>query len=531
MASPLAARGRGQTYGTLFGLVLGMLIAGLLVPFVFADGIPAASGTSSLGTSDPLGAPGTDPLGQAPTAGPSAGVPTVPGATAGPGAGGPVIAPGTGQPGSAPGSPQQPTGPVAGPGVGNGQGGQGGSARGPLTASDVGVTPTTIKVGLGILDTGGASKFAPGAASASPDDQKAVYNAYIAELNANGGIYGRKVIPSYVTYDPLSADSMRAACVKWTEDEKVFAVMTGGYYGDPVLCLTVQHKTPYIGNIGDPDTEFQQSRGLYFTIAGSADRFLRNMVGELDRRGLLRGKKIGVLDDAGASTAPAVNNGLIPALKKYGYTVTVRQTLSSDTSTAASQIPVAVNQMRNAGVDVVIPGTNVVYISQFAQQANSQGYRPNYYVSDFAGNTTDVATLFYQNSMDANLIGFTSFRFGEFRAGLPEAPNDAQCRQTYEKRSGKKLDRSNAAAYNTTMDVCNYFRMFAAGANKAGTKLTRTGFSQGLQNAGTLPFAYLGGDQTFRPGKYYGGDYLRPIRYAANCTCWTAAESFVKARS
>ena len=39
----------------------------------------------------------------------------------------------------------------------------------------------------------------------------------------------------------------------------------GGYYGDPILCLTQQHKTPFIGQAGEDDGFYARSNGNYFS--------------------------------------------------------------------------------------------------------------------------------------------------------------------------------------------------------------------------------------------------------------------------
>ena len=88
----------------------------------------------------------------------------------------------------------------------------------PRQASDQGVTPEEIR--LGILHTSDAFFAATGG---STKDVNRVIAPFIKEINDNGGINGRKVVPKISTYDPLSADSMKAACVEQAEDHKVFA--------------------------------------------------------------------------------------------------------------------------------------------------------------------------------------------------------------------------------------------------------------------------------------------------------------------
>ena len=99
-----------------------------------------------------------------------------------------------------------------------------------------------------------------------------------------------------------------------------------------------------------PEDYYAESGGLLFTELMNKNRIMRVYVDELDRLGLLRGHKIGIVDSDLPADKPAVDGGLIPALRQLGYTVTHRSTVSGDPSTAASQMPVEVQQMQAAGV-------------------------------------------------------------------------------------------------------------------------------------------------------------------------------------
>src|SRR5580704_17842026 len=64
------------------------------------------------------------------------------------------------------------------------------SANAALTASAPGITPTTITIGSHQPLTGPA---APGYSEIAPGS-----NAYFQYVNANGGIYGRKIVYKYL---------------------------------------------------------------------------------------------------------------------------------------------------------------------------------------------------------------------------------------------------------------------------------------------------------------------------------------------
>jgi branched-chain amino acid transport system substrate-binding protein len=96
-------------------------------------------------------------------------------------------------------------------------GGSGGGAGGPNTASDVGVTPTSIKIG-NITSIQG--QFGPDAFSPS------LYGlqAWAAGINAKGGINGRKV--TIDTCDDRDTGDGNLACAqKLVDQDKVFAFL------------------------------------------------------------------------------------------------------------------------------------------------------------------------------------------------------------------------------------------------------------------------------------------------------------------
>ncbi len=62
------------------------------------------------------------------------------------------------------------------------------------TASDVGVTAATIKIGFLLTDLTQSKKLL-GDIGADKADQQASYQAFVDEVNAGGGINGRKVVP------------------------------------------------------------------------------------------------------------------------------------------------------------------------------------------------------------------------------------------------------------------------------------------------------------------------------------------------
>jgi ABC-type branched-subunit amino acid transport system substrate-binding protein len=57
-------------------------------------------------------------------------------------------------------------------------------------------------------------------------NQEANYQAFIDDINERGGIHGRKIEAVFHTFCPIpDAQRLASVCTKFTDDEKVFAVM------------------------------------------------------------------------------------------------------------------------------------------------------------------------------------------------------------------------------------------------------------------------------------------------------------------
>lgn len=88
------------------------------------------------------------------------------------------------------------------------------------------VTSTPIKVGFPYVD------LAPLQAEGITIDQGSypdAFNALIANLNAQGGINGRKIAPYLVSVNPISTTATDSACTQLTEDDNVLVALQPVY--------------------------------------------------------------------------------------------------------------------------------------------------------------------------------------------------------------------------------------------------------------------------------------------------------------
>ncbi len=128
-----------------------------------------------------------------------------------------------------------------------------------------GVTDTEVKVGVTYPDFEALGD----AVNINHGDYEAVYTAVIDDLNAGGGINGRKVVPVFGAVDPSKSTSTDQVCTALTQDDPVFVAL-GLFFGESVMCFVNVNETAVIG--GDMTEErLAQARAPWFAFDVSTD--------------------------------------------------------------------------------------------------------------------------------------------------------------------------------------------------------------------------------------------------------------------
>lgn len=499
--------GRGDWYRLLVGVAVGTLCTGLLLPF--AVGESAAPGT---------GAYELTPVGERPQTPAAGAVATAPEASSGA-----LDSTSAAAPDRAPASANGSTEHVAtAQGPAGGATGEGGATR---RASDQGVTADRIRLGFLLIDVGGLDQIGI-AVGITVEQQRAAVTAYVDELNDAGGIAGRRVDAVQRPVNLLKDDDGRAACLQLTQDAKVFAAAGNVQVPADALCYAREHKTPVLASNAFPDSVYATGGGLVHSLQMRGGRLMRNWVSELDRIGYLRGRPVGIVTSEGGDPNAETATQLRRFLEDAGHSVVYVARLAEDLHTGSSQIPVELSQMRAAGAQVVLLMANVLFNQQWAQQADSQGWRPRYSVSGWSNSDNDNSTDNMPDSYDGT-VGFTSLWTGAGTApDTPEPPTMRACRETYERRSGRKLAARGSNEYGVTMVYCDLVKVLAAQIASTGPDPTRSAIPA-TRVANIDPLGWIRGG-ALAPGRPDAAAYLRMHRWQASCHCYRPLEDFRK---
>jgi hypothetical protein len=146
-------------------------------------------------------------------------------------------------------------------------------------ATDQGVSAKEIRIAIVLLNLAGAA--GNGLIGVPPVEQQQVdFDAVIADINKNGGIQCRKLVPTYYQGNPLDQNQEHATCLQVVQD-KPFAMLDVGAIDTPPssrVCVP-QAKIPLFDVVPILLSEAQKDLYPYmFTYFGQWDTVLRDAV-------------------------------------------------------------------------------------------------------------------------------------------------------------------------------------------------------------------------------------------------------------
>ena len=189
-----------------------------------------------------------------------------------------------------------------------------------------GVTSTAIKVGVVYVDLSSLKDIL----HIDNGDFAKAYQAAIDDINAHGGIHGRKLEATIIGVNPTSQTAADTACTQLTQDDKVF-VTVGFFLNDNVLCYVNTNQTAVIGGTMTADRLAQAKAPWYSTDA--SERYEVNVAKDLAEAGKLDGKVAVV---AAAADKTLMNDQVIPALKAAGINPVSTAVLDAPTNDATA---------------------------------------------------------------------------------------------------------------------------------------------------------------------------------------------------
>lgn len=370
-------------------------------------------------------------------------------------------------------------------------------------------------------------------------------NAVVADVNAQGGLFGRKLVPVFhdnaaanVSSNPAAA--AQANCAAFTQDRRVVAVMNpiAPIENDAFLQCMKKTRTPLlsIGYSTYADSVYARfGPYLYTTLTPNISRFIPSYIPALGQAGFYGGWNtttgkpmtgsavVGILEpdtDSGHTAADLQKVALAKQGVKVGSTYFYRE----DSSTYGSDMSAAILNFRNAGVTHLLDITNVAAgVLIFAETAQQQRYFPRYGMTSWLLPDT-AASTFVQAGIQQQLNG--SIGIGWTPGGDVNHAHDPgqtavqkACLKALERQGVKYNPQSQRYAIMVAWALCDDVNLLVAAAKRGGG-LSAQALSAGLggltsvfQPAVTFSSALSATNHSV-PGSH------RALVYDGGCTCF-----------
>jgi hypothetical protein len=410
----------------------------------------------------------------------------------------------------------------------------GASSPTPVTRASTsarGVSKTSINVVFPLISFSSiAGEFEIDSDAEYGEQVKAIH-LYVNQINGAGGINGRKIHPIIQYFDPTNDAEQRSLCKQWTEGSPpVFAVLDGlgGWAQDSQLCVTQEGHTPLLSQwTTTSNWTTLGSPYLWWTGADDAQILAATVSWGKSSGRLGKNKKVGVVVSDQQSDQEALNAYLLPDLKKIGITPQV-ETVSADlgeTASTDSDATLAVERLKAAGVDSVIPLLPENAFDPYISSETAQKYFPTLLLSDDETELEvglGLISSHYDKALD-NQEGVTAETLGGIDDPRPEAaggydPGVRSCWTTWHKaypQIPKGNENDDIEEQGPVQSWCQEIRLFAQAATMAGKDFNRRTFVEAMSRVKNFP----GGDSpvlSYGPDKFAGPTEYRVVKLYDN---------------
>jgi len=402
----------------------------------------------------------------------------------------------------------------------------GASSPTPVTkasTSALGVTASSINVVFPLVSFSSIAGEFEIASDAEYGEQTKAIHLFVNQINAAGGINGRKIHPLIVFFDPTDNAEERSLCKQWTEGSPpVFAVLDGlgAWAEDNQLCVTQEGHTPLLSQwTTTTNWTTLGSPYLWWTGADEAQILAATVKWGQSSGRLGKSKKVGVVVSDQASDQDALKSYLLPDLKKIGITPQI-QTVSADlgeTASTDSDATLAVERLKSAGINSVIPLLPENAFDPYISAETAQEYFPTLVLSDYETELEvglGLVSPHYDKALDGQ-EGVTAETLGGIDDPRPEAaggydPGVRSCWTTWHKaypEIPKGNENDDIEEQGPVQGWCQEIRLFAQAATMAGKSLNRRTFVEAMARVKN----FQGG---FSPVLSYGPDkFAGPTEY------------------
>jgi hypothetical protein len=375
------------------------------------------------------------------------------------------------------------------------------------SASTPGVTATTIRIGIPYVDVAAVKAVGVDISWGNVPD---AFNAIIANINAHGGINGRKIVPYIVAVNPTGTAPAATACTQLTEDDTVFAAIA------PLQATCyLQHNVPVVASIyasGNSATTAQD-----FTTTPPQTAYDPVQLGVYDKQGVFKHKRVAVFggDAADQSEVDSVRTDLAK-LHVPVVTTAVDSAPQGDLPAENQQITIISQRFQSDGVNEVVAVGDGSSIWPEGLSAIQSNYNPPW-VATNESNFTGAAGGDYSPNFLSNVVTSSPLTPP---AAIWSNAGTQQCVHTIKRAYpadqirayGPSVPESDATWMSVEL-ACTDMALFTDIAKAAGKNLTVASFVHagfGLKN---LVLPGTNAPVSFGPGRPYALGPVYMVHY------------------
>ncbi len=369
--------------------------------------------------------------------------------------------------------------------------------------SGQGVTASTIKVGITYPDIAALK----GIINVDPGNYPVAYKTLINQINAKGGIGGRKIVPVFAAVNPVGTAGAATACTQLTEDDKVFAAL-GFFQQVDTACYVQTHDTPIVC-ASLTAAQSAAAHAPWFNNQISDSDLIPKEMAIFKKEGAFSGKTVGVVSTSADSVE---TSEVLPALRQIHVNVVqnaVNSVPDTDTAAQVAEYGTIAQKFKASGVDLVVAVGNSGNGWPSALQQNQSNYAPRLIATDY--NDLDAYT--------SNKAGHSNTILKGVLTAGPQSPasiwwNDPamkSCIASIKKAEpGTTMNNPVTATSSTPVNwtaaetACQQVALFADIVKAAGKTLNNATFKKGGQSLTHVTIPGGGGTFNFSGGHYDG---------------------------
>lgn len=397
----------------------------------------------------------------------------------------------------------------------------GSTASSKFSPSAKGVSADTIKLGFSYIDLETLAKSGIIKISHGPYEQ--IIKTLVEDVNARGGINGRRLQLFTAKYSPIGNTDQLAACTKLTEDDGVFAVLNG-LLQDNNLCIVQNHRTILVGgNLNG--ALLAKAKAPWATYSASDERAVKALVKLMDQNGYLKGRTIAIY--AQGSVNKPLTEVAAKALQDAGakaVDTALFDVDAGDTAAATAQDKIIAGRFADKRVDTVI---NVGLFTPAADW-DASGFHP----ALFGLSAGNIAAAAFTNPL-AKFPIVAGLGVTSDPNAIYNSPEMARCRDVWKQSTGQTIETEQqeraagrSSGYVAMTIACTSLQIFVAAAKAAGRDLNNQTFEQGLESLGPIPLANTP-TASFGPGKPDGQDSFQLVKHDPTWTTNSAKSEFI----